>query len=224
MILMRISQALPHVATNKPQLHSAQPFLIHWTTSPSCNCVLGRSCQFGENGNASKDLGCSHRPKESTWRNFEIRDLCKAGNCMHFYRSHPQNISQGCAPLQQKFLFKQNLGSGLCFGQNLPQRQAGRFSTCMFCRLFRDIGHKLRMIPLSRCTCLHLSFVGSLHGRRIDNIPCTSYFVSKHRSWSSPCNPTRQTKKTLPKSTDYQNPKHFRELKPHVITCHHNNN
>lgn len=43
------------------------------------------------------------------------------------------------------------------------------------------------------CTCLCVSVAGSLNGQRIDNIPCISYFISKHPSWS------RQTKQTCQK-------------------------
>ena len=193
---MRISQVLPHVATNKPQLNSARPFQIRWTTSPSCNCVLGRSCQFGENGNASKDLGAP------------------PANCMHFYRSHPKTISQGCAPLQQKFLFNFSRRTWalacalakICLkGKWQVNFQPVCFVAC-FLTLDTSCAGSLwaLVIPLickseepCTCTCLCVSVAGSLNGQRIDNIPCTSYFISKHPSWS------RQTKQTCQKSTDW---------------------
>ena len=184
---MRISQVLPHVATNKPQLNSARPFQIHWTTTPSCNCVLGRSCQFGENGNASKDL---EHPQATACISTDLTPKPSLKVVLPSNRNSFSNRTWALACALAKICLK--------------GKMAGGFSTCMFRSLFPDIGHKPRRIPQWTTHWQH-----SLH--------IILYLKTPEL--------IQANKTNMPKNAKigpiYRNLRDVKQLKPHVITCHH---
>ena len=97
----------------------------------------------------------------------------------------------------------------------LKGKMAGGCSTCMFRSLFPDIGHKLGRIPL--CVCCWLT---QWKPHRQHSLHIILYLKTPELIQANKTN----LPKKAPIGHIYRNLRDVKQLKPHVITCHHNHN